>query len=129
MAPIVIITSNSEKHLPDAFLRRCIYFHIPFPESHHELNKIVLAHLENQVRTDSTLLNSSLNFFKLIRNAGLSRNPGIAELIQFLQALLIHGAKPDISLDEQQVLARIALGVLFKNPADLAQGEALLKKL
>ena len=128
LAPIVIITSNSEKHLPDAFLRRCIYFNITFPDSHAELNRIVFAHLGERISKESALVASVLDYFKLVRKEGLERNPGLAELIQFIQALLMHGADPKTDLYQQHDSARYALGALLKNSSDLSRGEALLKK-
>ncbi len=122
-APIVIITSNSERHLPDAFLRRCSYFHIEFP-SEQALKDIVLLHLKNF--SDQPLLESSISYFMEARNKGLGKNPGIAELIQFLEALQIHQFELDKPLAQQSKNLAPCLGVLFKNPNDLDVGKSLL---
>ena len=125
-APIVVITSNSEKHLPDAFMRRCCYYNISFPDSKEELQKIVLLHLRNRITEESILLQSALGYFLDARNAGLTKNPGIAELIQFITALLNQKADPETNLTDQKNKALGALGVLFKNESDLKRGTQLL---
>lgn len=124
-APIVVITSNSERHLPDAFLRRCSYFHIDFP-SDDVLRKIVLLHLKGF--SGRPLLESSIQYFTEARSSGLGKNPGISELIKFLEALKKHNFSLDKSLFEQSSDVSPCLGVLFKNTNDLEIGKALLDK-
>lgn len=84
--PVVIITSNSERGLPDAFLRRCIYHHIGFP-TRKELTAILLARLE--VREPEEVINSALDLFDKLREptTGLQKKPTTAELISWLQVL------------------------------------------
>jgi MoxR-like ATPase len=87
--PVVVITSNSEKDLPDAFLRRCIYYNIPFP-SPDVLKRIVLSRLGEFAGGSSLLLSSSLElFFRLRESAQLRKNPATAELLDWLLAMRI----------------------------------------
>ena len=78
--PIIVITSNSEKDLPDAFLRRCIYYHIQFP-SRELLQNIVLRRLGEFAGGSSALFSSALDFFFELRKAQLRKIPATAELI------------------------------------------------
>lgn len=85
--PVVVITSNSEKDLPDAFLRRCIYYNVPFPRT-DVLKKIVLNRLGEFAGSSSSLLSSSLElFFRLREAAQLRKNPATAELLDWLLAM------------------------------------------
>ena len=84
LRPIVIITSNTEQKLPDAFLRRCAYFHIDFPER-DRLIEIVSAKLK---ATDQSLfIVDSVDAFLNIRKQPLRKKPATAELLAFVQAL------------------------------------------
>jgi MoxR-like ATPase len=85
LQPIVIITSNSEKDLPDAFLRRCIYYNIPFPKI-EQLGEIVANRLEINARSSSLFLQSALNLFYKLRSpqSGLRKKPATAELLGWL---------------------------------------------
>jgi MoxR-like ATPase len=89
MRPIVVITSNSERSLPDPFLRRCIYHDIPFPTDTQRLREIVWGHLKPFDQQRSPLLDEVLDLFVELRNARhrLSRRPGTAELLDWLRAL------------------------------------------
>jgi MoxR-like ATPase len=80
--PVVIVTSNSEKSLPDAFLRRCAFHHITFP-TESELRKIIVTRLENLLMND-TRLTELLRLFDEFRS-GMQRKPGTAELLQWLR--------------------------------------------
>ncbi len=93
-SPIVVITSNSEKHLPDAFLRRCVFHHIKFPDK-EKLAKIAMARiadfepLEGENREMGTgLLNEAIEFFQNVRGInGIRKKPATAELLVWLDAL------------------------------------------
>ena len=86
--PIVVITSNAEKELPDAFLRRCIFHYIAFPDK-DMMGKIVHAHFED---IDDKLLEQVLNAFYLIRNVqGIQKKPSTSEVLDWIQALMIGG--------------------------------------
>jgi MoxR-like ATPase len=86
--PIVIITSNAEKELPDAFLRRCIFHYIEFPDP-EAMEKIVYVHYPN---VDKKLLQNAMNAFYNIRSyKNLQKKPSTSELLDWLQALMIGG--------------------------------------
>ena len=109
--PIVIITSNAEKELPDAFLRRCIFHYIAFPDS-ALMRQIVDAHFES---IDETLLNHALKTFYDIRNIrDIRKKPSTSELIDWLRALIIGG----VAYEEIEKKLPY-LGVLIKKDEDL----------
>ena len=85
LQPVVIITSNSEKDLPDAFLRRCIYYDIPFPKP-ERLAKIVVSHLGAYIDNQDTFLQAALDLFYRLRapESSLRKKPATAELLSWL---------------------------------------------
>jgi MoxR-like ATPase len=86
--PIVLITSNSEKALPEPFLRRCIYYDIPFPDE-AQLRNILSARMPSLVPKHERLLSDALKFFSELRkDKGLERLPSTAELMQWLTVVL-----------------------------------------
>jgi len=85
--PIVIMTSNSEKNLPQAFLRRCVYFNIPFPEDPQELEAIVRRRLKFGNHFTEPLVTEAIKLFSAVRNLGLSRQPATAELLSWMLTL------------------------------------------
>ncbi|MCS3896275.1 MoxR-like ATPase [Bradyrhizobium japonicum USDA 38] len=101
--PIVVMTNNSEKSLPDAFLRRCIYYNIPFPEA-PVMEEIILARLPSYFPKDNdlTLMRDAVRFALFIRNdaAGLEKKPGTSELLNWLSAMIRLGARPSNSLSD-----------------------------
>ena len=110
--PIVIITSNAEKELPDAFLRRCIFHYISFPEP-EQMEKIVYAHYPD---IDSALLQMAMEKFYEIRKVDdIQKKPSTSELLDWLTALSISGA----SLDGGEKKAVPFLGVLLKKNEDI----------
>lgn len=109
--PIVIITSNAEKELPDAFLRRCIFHYIAFPEK-EEMTEIVKAHFPE---FEESLLQGALDAFYRIRNLpGLSKKPATSELLDWIMALRLGGI-PEETLTEKIPFA----GILLKKTEDL----------
>ncbi|MCP4695369.1 MAG: MoxR family ATPase [Gammaproteobacteria bacterium] len=86
--PVLVMTSNSEKHLPDAFLRRCVYYHLPFPDE-ARLKSIVSARLGEFAGHSSTFLKDALDLFHTLRepSAGLRKKPATAELLNWLTIL------------------------------------------
>jgi MoxR-like ATPase len=108
--PVVIITSNNEKELPDAFLRRCIFHFIEFPDA-TLMKRIIDVHHPN---LDTTLLDQVLIKFYWLREQGeLRKKPSTSELIDWIAALLRSG------MTTAQVEAHIPfLGALLKNEAD-----------
>ena len=104
--PIVFITSNKEKgNLPDAFLRRCLYHYVEFPNDPKELKRIIARHyeIENLERQESEkvappkadLQDAAITRFLSVRNeGGLIKKPGTSEFLDWLKALQIFGGKP-----------------------------------
>lgn len=109
--PVVIITSNAEKELPDAFLRRCVFHYIAFPEP-AEMERIVRVHHPG---LDEALLGAALEAFYVLRSfQGLQKRPTTSELIDWVQALVIAG------IPAERVLGELPfLGVVLKTPQDL----------
>ncbi len=108
--PVVIITSNAEKELPDAFLRRCIFHYIDFPDQ-EMMERIVRVHFDH---LDDSLLQQALKTFYLIRDLrGLQKKPSTSELIDWIQALQIGGIAPDRIEREMPFV-----GVLLKKDED-----------
>jgi MoxR-like ATPases len=108
--PVVIITSNAEKELPDAFLRRCIFHYIAFPDQ-EMMRDIVDVHFE---KLDEELLAQALKAFYAIRSLrGIQKKPSTSELIDWIQALQIGGIAPERITSELPFV-----GVLLKKDED-----------
>ena len=118
LKPIVIITSNSERNLPDPFLRRCIYYDIPFPTD-TELRNILLSRLQRLTSREDRLLEDALKFFLKLREENIPRRKiSPAELIQWLVFMLERGANRKAKLRDSSDIALEGLGALTKDPAD-----------
>jgi len=123
--PIVIITSNNEKELPDAFLRRCFFHYIQFPDA-STMKQIVDVHYPN---LDQQLLNRAMRVFYEIRDIkGMKKRPSTSELIDWIKLLILER----ISLKElEEVNLRENLppfeGALIKNEQDYELIEQLRK--
>ena len=108
--PLVIITSNAEKELPDAFLRRCIFHYIEFP-NRVQMREIVHAHFDH---IDEDLLQQAVSTFYNIRSTpNLMKKPSTSELIDWIRALAADGIAPDAIQEELPYL-----GVLLKKDKD-----------
>jgi len=108
--PIVVITSNAEKELPDAFLRRCIFHYIAFPDT-AMMEEIIKVHHPD---LEQKLLEEALAAFYWIRGiGGLQKKPSTSELLDWVQALAIGGISPDKINTEFPFL-----GVLLKKDQD-----------
>lgn len=85
--PLIVLTSNSERDLPDAFLRRCVYYHIPFPEQ-ERLEEIIALQLQ-EFPTNSALIREAIALFVELREprSGLRKKPATAELLLWLLTL------------------------------------------
>jgi len=120
--PIVIITSNNEKELPDAFLRRCFFHYIQFPDS-DVMKKIVEVHHPN-IKAD--LLTAALTQFYEIRDqAGLKKKPSTSEVLDWLKLLLAEDlSAEDLKRDGASALPRLH-GALLKNEQDVHLFERL----
>jgi MoxR-like ATPase len=119
--PLVVITSNSEKNLPAAFLRRCIYYDIPFPkEDDGRLEAIVGSRLGEFKGLDSPLLKDAIQFLRYLRegDAGLQKVPATAELLDWLLYLTNRGADLKKGIRKQENLVKPSLVTLLKNEQD-----------
>jgi MoxR-like ATPase len=126
--PIVVITSNSEKSLPDAFLRRCIFYHIPFP-GETRLEEIVLSRISGLTAGSNTALTGILDFFERLRQslADLRKKPGTAELLNWVAVMIGVGIDPLKPLKSQAEKAVRTLSALAKHPEDQARVLSLFK--
>ena len=109
--PIVIITSNAEKELPDAFLRRCIFHYIEFPDR-DKMEEIVRVHFDD---IDRKLLDQAMEAFYKIRDMrDIQKKPSTSELLDWLQALMLSG------IEVEQIVKEIPYaGVLLKKNQDI----------
>ncbi|HWF11508.1 MAG TPA: AAA family ATPase [Bryobacteraceae bacterium] len=112
--PVTVITSNSERNLPAAFLRRCVYYHIRKPDK-STFALIVKAQLG--WAPGSALTNDALDFLVYLREKvrDLQKKPATAELLEWLLLLEAHGAKPDQRFKDIRVVVESTLGVLIKD--------------
>ncbi|KAA3624059.1 MAG: MoxR family ATPase [Bacteroidetes bacterium] len=123
---VVIMTSNSEKNLPDAFLRRCVFFNIEFPED--KLGEIVKANLGSGTKFTGKALDEMLKVFKAIRSTAVRKSPATAELVSWLRILEISGyLEQDPEAQKQQILDN--LSILVKTQEDLRAVEDMLRKM
>ena len=114
--PLIIITSNNEKELPDAFLRRCFFHYIRFPEP-NTLSEIVRVHFPD-LSTD--LLDAALSSFYALRNApGIKKKPSTSEFLDWLQLLLSHNTNAADIHSAGQIQTPL-IGALIKNEHDLS---------
>ena len=120
--PVVIITSNNEKELPDAFLRRCFFHYIRFPEA-ETLAAIVRVHFPD---IKDRLLTAALTQFYEIREVpGLKKKPSTSEVLDWLRLLLAEDLAPeDLRQDPRHALPRLH-GALLKNEQDVQLFERL----
>jgi MoxR-like ATPase len=129
MHPILVITSNSEKNLPDAFLRRCIFYHIPFPDR-ERLTRIIDARIGRFVGQDRSFLADALVFFSRLREptVGLRKKPATAELLSWLVALRTVAPEAKNPLDGSSDAAQRTLSTLVKTAEDQELSQAALKR-
>ncbi len=109
--PIVIITSNAEKELPDAFLRRCIFHYIEFPEK-EKMEEIVRVHFDD---IEGSILDHAMEAFYKIRGMrDIQKKPSTSELLDWLQALMLSG------VEVEKITKEIPyVGVLLKKNQDI----------
>ena len=122
--PVVFITSNNEKELPDAFLRRCFFHYIRFPDK-ETMEKIVDVHFPG---IKKTLLREALEAFFDIREVpGLKKKPSTSELLDWLKLLLAEDISPDVlrSKDRKAIIPPLH-GALLKNEQDVHLFERLI---
>ncbi|MEM8579917.1 MAG: MoxR family ATPase [Pseudomonadota bacterium] len=120
--PIVIITSNNEKELPDAFLRRCFFHYIAFPDE-DTLRRIVEVHHPG---IKGALLSTALTqFYEIRETQGLKKKPSTSEVLDWLKLLLAEDLSPeDLKRDGANALPKLH-GALLKNEQDVALFERL----
>ncbi|MEO2268374.1 MoxR family ATPase [Pseudoalteromonas sp. YIC-656] len=121
--PIVIITSNNEKELPDAFLRRCFFHYIDFPSA-QEMQQIVDVHYPD-IKQD--LLRQALDvFFGLRQVDGLKKKPSTSELLDWLKLLMAEDIDPKVLHNSAEKGGLMPLfGALLKNEQDVSLIEKL----
>jgi MoxR-like ATPase len=122
--PIVFITSNNEKELPDAFLRRCFFHYIRFPDK-ETMEKIVAVHFPNLKRS---LLREAMEVFFEVREVpGLKKKPSTSELLDWLKLLLAEDIPPEAlrSKDRKTIIPPLH-GALLKNEQDVHLFERLV---
>ena len=114
--PIIIITSNNEKELPDAFLRRCFFHYIKFPDE-QTLAKIIEIYFP---KIKKNLLNNALTkFFEIRETPGLKKKPSTSEALDWLRLLLAEDISAgDLQSDPKNILPRMH-GALLKNEQDV----------
>ena len=120
--PIVIITSNNEKELPDAFLRRCFFHYIQFPDQ-ETLIKIINVHFPKIKRV---ILDRALQrFFEIRETPGLKKKPSTSEVLDWLKLLLTEDIDPsELKNDGKNLLPKLH-GALLKNEQDIQLFERL----
>jgi MoxR-like ATPase len=120
--PIMIITSNNEKELPDAFLRRCFFHYIRFPDA-DTMRKIVEVH--HPGIKDALLTAALTQFYEIRETQGLKKKPSTSEVIDWLKLLLAEDLSPaDIARDGADALPKLH-GALLKNEQDVHLFERL----
>jgi MoxR-like ATPase len=142
--PVVIITSNSERQLPEAFMRRCLYFHIPFPERaragaeatdqearKYSIENIVAERLGPRYGANfstTPLVTDALDIFYRMRELAprLRKPPSTAELLNWLVAMREDGADSATPLNMQPEFPRRAIAALLKTDEDRQRGRTLL---
>ena len=121
--PIVLITSNNEKELPDAFLRRCFFHYIRFPER-DTMQQIVNVHYPD---IQKMLLREAMNIFYEIRDVpGLKKKPSTSELLDWLKLLMVDDISPEVlrTRDPKKLIPPLH-GALLKNEQDVHLFERL----
>ncbi len=121
--PIVIITSNNEKELPDAFLRRCFFHYIRFPDA-ETMERIVDVH---HPKLKKTLLGEALGaFFEVREVPGLKKKPSTSELLDWIKLLVVEDIPPEAlrSKDRKDIVPPL-YGALLKNEQDVHLFERL----
>ncbi|NQZ27914.1 MAG: MoxR family ATPase [Colwellia sp.] len=119
--PIIIITSNNEKELPDAFLRRCFFHYIKFPTK-TEMQQIIDVH-HPHVKQD--LLKQTLDvFFELRELKGMKKKPSTSELIDWLKLLMADDIAQEVLMDNKSDIIPL-FGALLKNEQDVSLIERL----
>ena len=120
--PVIIITSNNEKELPDAFLRRCFFHYIRFPET-ETMEEIIKVHFPD---IKQNLLKAALNTFYDLREVkGIKKKPSTSELLDWIKLLVVEDISPEaIKADASRAIPQL-YGALLKNEQDVHMFERL----
>ena len=120
--PVIIITSNNEKELPDAFLRRCFFHYIRFPQT-ETMEEIIKVHFPD---IKQNLLKAALNTFYDLREVkGIKKKPSTSELLDWIKLLLVEDISPEaIRADASKAIPQL-YGALLKNEQDVHMFERL----
>ena len=114
--PLVIITSNNEKDLPDAFLRRCFFHHIAFPER-DVLEQIISVHIP---KIKKKLLKEAIDvFFDIRKVPGMKKKPSTSELIDWLKLIVSDDIAQEVITSKNKNLVPPLYGALLKNEQDV----------
>ncbi|MEZ5886344.1 MAG: MoxR family ATPase [Paracoccaceae bacterium] len=120
--PVIIITSNNEKELPDAFLRRCFFHYIRFPDA-DVLKRIVDVHFPGLKQ--ALLAEALTQFYEIRETPGLKKKPSTSEMLDWLKLILAEDLGPeDLKRDPRHLLPKLH-GALLKNEQDVALFERL----
>ncbi len=123
MRPIVVITSNSERDLPEPFLRRCVYYDIAFPTEDGVLEQIVQSRLGDRMASNCPLVEQALQMLKYLRSGEitLDHKPGTAELLDWLYELSVDRRDLAVTLANHPRGRIAACATLFKHKKDQQQ--------
>ncbi|MSO84917.1 MAG: MoxR family ATPase [Rhodospirillales bacterium] len=123
LRPVIVITSNNEKELPDAFLRRCFFHYISFPDR-ETMARIVDVHFPG---IQKRLVREALTLFYEVREVpGLKKRPSTSELLDWLKLLLVEGIPPEaLRASDRRSLIPPLHGALLKNEQDVQLFERL----
>ncbi len=122
--PVIVITSNNEKELPDAFLRRCFFHYIRFPDT-QTMSQIVDVHFPGLKKN---LLSEALNAFYKVRDVpGLKKKPSTSELLDWIKLLLAEDIPAEaLRADDSRKAIPPMYGALLKNEQDVHLFERLV---
>jgi MoxR-like ATPase len=122
--PIILITSNNEKELPDAFLRRCFFHYIRFPDA-ETMERIVRVHYPDLKK--ELLTEALTTFFNVRETPGLKKKPSTSELLDWIKLLLAEDIPPEaLRSDDPKKTIPILHGALLKNEQDVHLFEQLV---
>lgn len=128
LRPVLVLTSNSEKNLPEAFLRRCVFYHIPFPEE-NRLKEIVHLRLGESIVNEPEVLKDALEIFDKLRDrqSSLVKRPSTGELLAWLRVLTGASTGRKISLRDPEMIEP-TLASLIKTAWDRGRAKELLQE-
>lgn len=124
---VIIMTSNSEKNLPDAFLRRCVFYHIPFPTDELML-EIVSSQLGKDTLYTQATLEALIKKFNAIRKNAVRKKPATAELIAWLRILEMQSYLEKPAKEQEKIILQ-NLSILVKTKEDFEAVQEYLKTL